>query len=500
MGAVSLVSNDLAKSTTLFFSFLLLFGSGVAVALFRADPNPWVSLLIALAPPLLVFGIRRFPAALIPTVLFASQFKTKAAEGIDASDPTFLCLGLLFAATCVHLFFFFVQARGATLQYLFAGQWKTIRWFLLLEVLVALSYFHTSSPEYGATLALKFLTIDLFLFLGPLLLFRDERDFRHFALAMLALAVPLALFRILTAVTSSAGATEDITQIGAGHVIGMTMLLIVNYQISENPWLRALIFMTFPVLTAGLIATDARGPAFACLALLGASIFKGQGGRFFSGKLAKVGVVLMVLAVVGFTAMKMTSTGNRRVTQKRAEIVQILSGEMPRGGVAARLFGYSGAISGFLKQPLLGLGAGGSRAYLATYHGPFGLSGGDLQLKYPHNVVLQVAAEQGIFGVLVLLTFLWSSYKAMRSLSTMTGGRLSCFLYIFLFDIFCMMVSGDLDDWRAVWLWCGIALAASRMLVTHSIPVRVPVADHRVESVPIRRLRPRGASQSTFSR
>ncbi|MGI8961573.1 MAG: O-antigen ligase family protein [Bryobacteraceae bacterium] len=494
------MSTDTAKSTALFLSFLLLFGSGIAAALYRADPNPWVSLLLVLTPPLLVFGIRRFPAAFIPPVIFAGKFKTKAAEGFDPSDPTVLCLGLLFVLTCVHLFFFFVQARGVTLRYLFAGQWKVIRWFLLLELLVAFSYLHTISPEYGATLVSKFLTIDLFLFLVPLLLFRDERDFRHFALAMLAFAVPLALYRIFVTLTSSAGATEDITQIGAGHMIGMTILLIVNYQISPKQWLRTLIFLTFPLLTAGLVATDARGPAFACLALLGISVFKGQGSRFFSGKLAKAGILVMVLAIVGFTVYKMTNTGNRRVTQKRAEIMQILSGEMPRGSVAARLFGYAGAISGFAKKPLSGLGAGGSRGYLATYHGPFGLSGAELDLKYPHNIVLQVAAEQGIFGLIVLLAFLWSSYKVMRSLSQATGGRLSCFFWIFLFDVFCMMVSGDLDNWRAVWLWCGMALAMSRMLAAKAIPAQVAVVDHSVKEMSSRRVGFRGVPQSTFSR
>ena len=148
----------------------------------------------------------------------------------------------------------------------------------------------------------------------------------------------------------------------------------------------------------------------------------------------------------------------------------------------------------------MGLGAGGSRAYLATYHGPFGLSGGDLELKYPHNVLLQVAAEQGIFGLFVLLMFLWSSYKTMRSLSLTTGGRLSCFLYIFLFDIFCMMVSGDLDNWRAVWLWCGVALATSRMLATKAMPAQIAVADDFAKRVPSRRVGFKGIPQSTFSR
>ncbi|MFL6352710.1 MAG: O-antigen ligase family protein [Bryobacteraceae bacterium] len=497
---MSNVSHDKASTAGLFFWFLLLFGGGIAVALLRSDPNPWISVALVLAPPVLVFTIRRFPAAFLPPVIFAAKFKSKAAEGFDPSDPTFVCLALLLVVLCVHLFFFYVQARGATLRYLFAGQWKVIRWFLLLEFLLAFSYLHTISPEYGATLVWKMLTIDLFLFIVPLLLLRDERDFRQFTFVMIALAVPLSILRMFTTLTSSAGTTEDVTQIGAGHLIGMTILLMVNYQATEKKWLRSAIFLTFPLLTAGLIATDARGPAFACLGLLGISIFKGQGGRFFSGTLAKLGILAMVIAVVGFTAYKMTSTGNRRVSQKREEIMQMLSGEVPRGGVSSRLFGYAGAISGFVKKPILGWGAGGSRGYLANYHGPFGINGADVELKYPHNIVLQVAAEQGIFGLAALLAFLWGTYKTTRSISRATDGRLSCFLWVFLFDVFCMMVSGDLDNWRAVWLWSGMALATARMISAGIIPSQAAAVVAVPKQQPSRRIRFDRIPQSTLSR
>jgi hypothetical protein len=71
---------------------------------------------------------------------------------------------------------------------------------------------------------------------------------------------------------------------------------------------------------------------------------------------------------------------------------------------------------------------------------------------------------------------------------------------IFLFNLFCMMFSGDLDNWRAIWLWCGVALATSRMLATKAIPAQVSVVDHPIEHVPPRRVGFRGVPQSTFSR
>jgi putative inorganic carbon (HCO3(-)) transporter len=230
------------------------------------------------------------------------------------------------------------------------------------------------------------------------------------------------------------------------------------------------------------------------------SVFKGQGAWFFSGKLAKAGILVMVLGIVAFTVVKMTNTGNRRVSQKRHEIMQILSGEMPRGGVSSRLFGYAGAVSAFAKKPLMGWGAGGSRGYLATYHGPFGLSGGDLQLQYPHNVLLQVAAEQGILGLLALLAFLWTSYKKARSLWIATAGRLSCFVWILLFGVFCMMVSGDLDNWRPVWLWCGMALAMSRIVAAMPAEPQVAVVDYSAKQLPSRRIAFNRIPHSTVSR
>jgi hypothetical protein len=66
--------------------------------------------------------------------------------------------------------------------------------------------------------------------------------------------------------------------------------------------------------------------------------------------------------------------------------------------------------------------------------------------------------------------------------------------------MFCMMVSGDLDNWRAVWLWCGVALAASRMLATKAMAAQVAIADHPIKQVASGRLGLKGVPQSTFSR
>ncbi len=485
----------ISKPLILFIVLASLFASGIMLLLVGPDLDPAVSIIVALAPPILFLCIRYFPAALIPPVIFIGNFKSKPAEGFDLRDPTLWCLALLAATVSINLFFFYVQAQRHTLRYLFAGQGKAIACFLGLEFVVTFSYLYTNNPKYGQVLVMKFLTIDLLLFFVALLIFRDERDFRQFSLAMVALAVPLAAYRIFVALTTTFDANVDITQISAGHLIGMTILLIVNYRITEIPWLRMLIFLTLPLLTAGLIASDARGPALSCLVVLCLSVYKRRGaGGFFSGTLGKVAVVAVVVLTVGIMFQKMASTGSqRRVHEKTAELKELLSGEAPRGTAGSRLWAYAAAVSGFEKKPILGWGAGGSQTYLATHSGIFGIYGGDLNLKYPHNVVLQVAVEQGIVGALLLLSFLWLTVKTGRWVYRVSGGRLSCFLWVLLFDLGVIMFSGDLDESRAIWLWCGITLAMARMLAVGSIPQQAVIVEHPAPVPRSARLVARGA-------
>lgn len=475
----------------MFLFFIAVFASGIVLLFFAGDLKPWVSIGVALAPPLVLLGIRRFPAALIPFVIFIGNFKQKAAEGFDPLDPTLLCLELVFVAVCINLFFFYLQAKGETLRYLFAGQGKAIACFVALELIVALSYLHTINPVYGKTLVEKFLTIGLFLFLVPLLLFRDERDFRQVALMIVALAVPLALYRIYVALTTSSVANMDITGISAGQLIGMTILLIVNYRMTEMRWLQTMIFLTLPLLTVGLIASDARGPALACLGIFCVSVFSKRGAHVFSGKLARVALLLLVIGIVGLAIKKMATTGSQtRVHKKTEELVQLLSGQVPKGTGGERLWAWSAAVSGFVKRPFMGWGAGGSQTYLATHRGLWGLYGGDLNLKYPHNVVLQVAAEQGILGFLAMAGFLWFTFRAVKKIAVDTNGRLSCLQWIFLFDMFAMMFSGDLDDNRAIWLWCSICLAVARMIKVGAISRQI--------SIPLNAGRPARAGRPAY--
>ena len=486
---------------------MAVFSSGIIAVLFAPNLKPWVSVAVALAPPLVVLAIRKFPAILIPPVIFAGNFKSKAADGFDFSDPTFLCLALLFVTLCLHLFFFYIQANRDTLRYLFAGQGKAIGCFLVLELLVAFSYLHTIDPEYGKMLVAKFFTIDLFVFMVPLLLLRDERDLRHFTLAMVAISVPLAVYRMFVNLSTASGVDVDITQISAGHLIGMTILLIVNYRMTESRWLQLGIFLTLPILVVGLITSDARGPALGCLVMFFVSVFNKRSAGLVSGKAAKIAIIFMVLGMVGLTAAKVAksnSRGGEKLHAKIEELKNLLSGEAASGGGGSagdRLFGWEGALSGFAKRPLLGWGAGGSRAYLATHRGIFGIYGGQLQLKYPHNVVLQVAAEQGIFGVLALLGFFWFTFKAAKFITNASRGRLSCFLWIFIYNFWVIQVSGDLDAWRSVWLWCGLTLTVSRMLTVGAIRPPAPVPAEAAERFrrPARS-RFRGAPQPLSSR
>jgi O-antigen ligase len=459
------------KKLSLFLALLLLFAGGIALATLatRDGTNLWVALPVAIAPPALFLTIRKWPAIFLAPVVYIGNFKDRPAEGFSLSDPTVLCLALLLFVVIIDFVSAYLERPHKALLYLLRGQEKAILVFIAFQSLVAVSVFHTRSPEYGQALVTKFVTIGLLLFIAPLVVLRDERDFKHLAVIVIVLAVPLAMRRILV-VAGTSNSLEDITQISAGDLLGIAVLLTVTYQVTASRVLKAGLLLFLLLAAAGLIASDARGPALTCLLLVCLAMFSGNRSIFLASRMARVSMLVLMLATAAFSIARMTSSvSGGRVRQKQAELLRIFSGEAPGGTAGARLWGYEAAISGFIEKPIVGWGAGGSFGYMSTHRGLFGKYGADLELRYPHNIFLQVAMEQGIFGLAALLTFLYLVFKSTRSLSNGTNGRLSCFFWILLFNCITIMFSGDIDNRREVWLWCGVALAMHRAAVSGAI-------------------------------
>ncbi len=142
--------------------------------------------------------------------------------------------------------------------------------------------------------------------------------------------------------------------------------------------------------------------------------------------------------------------------QSRERIQDFSLGKLDEDPSAnARLEAWDDAGELFQAHPLVGAGAGS-----------FSVSGIGRFLRYPHNLVLEISAEQGLVGltlftvlVVTVLTRLLSACAAIRRLP---GGDVTApliVLALLLFSLVNAMVSGDLNDGRMLWLTLGVALA-----------------------------------------
>jgi len=153
-----------------------------------------------------------------------------------------------------------------------------------------------------------------------------------------------------------------------------------------------------------------------------------------------------------------------------------------------RLAWWQEAIENFKSQPILGVGTGGYK------YSNFMIAGEARQ--YPHNIVLEIAAETGIIGLSFFSLFLikilkiianmrhrifrWdfstnglfgpvrTSLEILKPNNGLYKGRLNkerlllLNLFFQFFSAFgCALVSGDLVTNSGIWFFCGLILAVS---------------------------------------
>jgi O-antigen ligase len=169
-------------------------------------------------------------------------------------------------------------------------------------------------------------------------------------------------------------------------------------------------------------------------------------------KLLTALAVLIVVIAGAITWVQNAPAGQNKAAEKRQEITAILHGATDPGGTTEqRLEFYGSAISAFCQKPLTGWGLGGWPVFYYGYEKP----------DYPHNIVLEIAAEQGFLGLLALFSFLGAICVASRRI-WVSGSDFAFPLPLFAFSFLACMFSSDLNA-RTLWFWAGTIFAISRM-------------------------------------
>lgn len=432
--------------------------------------SPLMIIAAFFAAALLLLVVARHPAAFVAPVLFLPRLKE---IGIfsrfgPASSWTALEVASVLLAIGVFLRWlggarneFIVPARNdASLSALadpYSSPRRPVTAFIVFAAVVAMSYLYTAAPHYGSEKLTAFIVLGCSLFFAPLFLFTREGDFRDFTVGTALFGMVVAASSLSFSATGAMGAEDNPAHIGKGQVIGLAILLLL-YTPIKNRWLRAIVlFLGVPALAVGLVSAETRGPLFSLLfvLLLSFCLDAFRSPVISRRQMAFAGIAL-VAAVMLLSTFWFYGAEAFRFRYKAAEIVNLVEGDNEAKGTAVeRLVFYRAAIGLWGQRPVFGWGLGGwSMAYWQN----------DTR-NYPHNLICEVLVEQGLIGLMALLLFLRAVFRHLRAHQRVVRLRFPCLLPGMVYLLSIAMFSGDLDDDRFIWFWCGLVVAGCALAI-----------------------------------
>ena len=210
-------------------------------------------------------------------------------------------------------------------------------------------------------------------------------------------------------------------------------------MIASRCAVRLAAIAVLPVLLVSLLAAGSRGPVLAFIAgLIVVVALTAASGRA-RRQLAIVGAVLLGAAIVVPLVVPSSSIGRSLST-----IVGSASGLSSNGRSGL----WSQAFTAFGAHPLLGIGTGGFAALNPE--------------TFPHNLLLEMAVEVGIIGLLAVASMVVIMGRRLLLAWRHTTGteRLEVTLVFALFvsAFVNALFSGAIQDNTDVWLWGGLGL------------------------------------------
>jgi O-antigen ligase len=327
--------------------------------------------------------------------------------------------------------------------------WYTLS-LLAMEFILIAFLLVSRNPGYGLSVTLGFFVKGVLpvLALGGLAPF-DKRDVRLVFITILVGGCLMALAGASWATSHEIwrlSYDDESSPITVARVIGLGATLLMLHTLLR-PRLGPLKIITRLLVASVLLyiiaLTGSRGPLVASiLSVLVASLFLGLRTTTRSRLLLTLILALIVLtgSVFLLPARALEQSGIERIIDRFQTFGSNASDR-------TRLEMIDTAWEGFLSSSGLGVGTGG----FATLYGVEGRA-------YPHNIVLEVAAGQGIVGLVVLVIILtlivWRMVRLPPDHTLDANGK--ALLGLWFFALFNAFVSMDIVGNYFLWMSGGL--------------------------------------------
>jgi O-antigen ligase len=376
-----------------------------------------------------IFAVLIAPESLLALFLFAGA--VKGAPGFSASpvDLTVISAAVLIVAILV------TSSRvGLGNVPILPG----VGVAAALALLVVLSAFWSPDPQAGLHKALRFETFNLLALIAPIVLLRSRAGMTRLAVCIVALSLYVAFTAISTGDPTQPLIVAGGDEIELGTYTAVGVIAAVTYLSAFGRVSRRVVALAAAAyLGQTVIQSGSRGALVSCSVALGFFVMSGLTvSRNRARLLLAAGLVLAALVVASPQL-----TGNATLKYKDSLFTT-----------------KTGSVVGS-RQYLLARGW-----EIAVAH-PFGIGAAGFDaatngLGWPHNIILELADEQGIIGVALFLALIGIGWRARlrapggpRSPEALFAGSL---ILLFLVEA---LFSNNLDGNRPVWFAVGVALA-----------------------------------------
>ena len=359
------------------------------------------------------------------------------------------------------LLFFFLSFGAFIIRVLRSGPtYKLPGNFIILSSLfsgiaacILLGLIYSPSKSYATDKALRFLFITGWAYFGAILLIRDIGSLKKF----LSTLVVVAIFMSLDAAfcRQGAGTGQFVTVFGSNYIAlarisGVALLAIFGLFLEEaKGWTvkGGLVAVGFLLFWALMVA-GARGPVIAfvisVLVYLFGSVRLSQGVRFNRFAL-NLGIAVVIIAV--FIVIFANQIGIEVIINRFTVFFQEEGG----GTSASQRWNYYDRAIELLKMsPFFGAGTG---AFGVEYYGE------DLR-AYPHNILLELWAENGLLGLMLMLVMIGYTLGIrivrLPFLKAQESVIIRCLVVLGCFMLFNSMLSGDINDNRLLFTFLAL--------------------------------------------
>jgi O-antigen ligase len=433
----------------------------IGIGIFVAAAGP----VVAIAPFALVaaaWAWWRFPGATLAAYLFLPFYKAS----LGPLSPVDLTPVLAMAAA-VQVIPYLGGRRP------FQGSKVGILLWLALSVAVLAGVLWAGQQQIAVDRAAFWWVLILFPSLAALRIASEPKAIDQFIAAAFVVGCVVTVLGIPGAFGLARLSVIGENTLQTGAITLITALISIFWVLRVAPaWARPLAAVLIVVAMIESVASGSRGPLLAFLVALAFGVF----GRVRNGRpLSRRDAGLAALAVAALVGLIVAVS---RLPGESIARLLLLGGLVGPGGAGSsidtRVDLYSLAVRMFMDSPFIGNGTGSFSAYTTTHAG-FEL------FTYPHNDLLQFAAELGFMGAAMFMALI--GIGLLRRIPETSAWSTTRILLVFMLVL--AMTSGDIYGDRLMWgllmlIVCAPAmLGSSDVLRSTTEPAVAEVAGYR---------------------